>query len=283
MHRAGMAAVVLMALGLCACENTGPDSAARLPPTDPSVLARIQQGGKLVVGVEFDQPGMSEKDPVTGRLTGFDVEIANLIAAQLGVKETDVEFKEIGSSNHEAFLTLGAVDLVVAAYPITDARRAVVGQAGPYLVTGQELLVRQDESAITGPDAVKGKKVCAPSGSAALKTVQRKYGAKPAPAAGVTACVTQLLNQAVDAVTADGAILLGYASQRPGRLRVVGPPFSTVRYGIGFPRGDSKTCAALRQALVQIFANGDWARAFRNTLGRAGVRTPTKPVVDPTC
>jgi glutamate transport system substrate-binding protein len=279
------AATVAVALAVTACGFHTSDSAkARASAAAAaSLMARIQQGSKLVVGVEFNQPGIGVKDPTTGLFSGFDVEIAELIAGRLGVKETDIEFKEVVPSDRESALTTGAVDLVIASYSITDARRAVVGQAGPYLVTGQQLLVRKDDGSISGPAALKGKKVCAMTGSPSLKTMQQKYGAKPAPFATYTECVTQLLNKAVDAVTTDGAILLGYASSQPEQLKVVGAPFSTERYGIGFKRGDSATCAALRQALVQIFADGSWVKAFKQTLGKAGVPTPLKPVVDPTC
>jgi glutamate transport system substrate-binding protein len=279
------AAAVTVALAVSACGLEGSDTAKTRASAAAAgtLMGRIQQGGKLVVGVEFNQPGIGMKDPATGMLSGFDVGIAEAIAGKLGVKETDIEFREVVPDNSETSITTGAVDLVIASYSITDARRAVIGQAGPYLVTGQQLLVRKDDTSIPGPAALKGKKVCAVTGSPSLKTVQQKYGAKPVPIGTYTDCVTQLLNKAVDAVAADGAILLGYAARQPEQLKVVGAPFSTERYGIGFKHGDSATCAALRQALVQIFADGSWAKDFRDTLGKAGVPVPLKPTIDPTC
>jgi glutamate transport system substrate-binding protein len=289
------ATTVTVLLAVTACGGNGSRAvtpagspAATIPASPgvsagPSLMVKIQQGGKLVIGVKFDQPGVGEKDPATGKLSGFDIEIAKAVAAELGVKETDIEFKETVSSNRETFLNTGTVDLVIASYSITDARRAVVGQAGPYYVTGQQLLVRKDDSSITGPDTLKGKKVCSVTGSTSIKTVQEKYGAQPAPFSTYTECVTQLLNKAVDAVTTDGAILLGYAARQPDSLKVVGEPFSTERYGIGFKHGDDQTCAALREALTKMFANGEWAKAFADTLGKAGVPTPEKPTLDSTC
>src|SRR5205823_1982550 len=97
------------------------------------------------------------------------------------VKDSNIEYKETVSANRETFLSTGNVDLVVASYSITDSRRAVVSQAGPYYVTGQQLLVRKDDSSITGPDSLSGKKVCSVTGSTSIKTVQEKYGAQPAP------------------------------------------------------------------------------------------------------
>jgi glutamate transport system substrate-binding protein len=290
------AATAAVALALTACGDKGPDTAAAPATTatataspstsadsGPSLVARIKQSGKLVIGVKFDQPGVGQKDPATGKLSGFDIEVAKLIGAALGIKEQDIEFKETVSGNRETFISTGTVDLVVASYSITDARRAVVSQAGPYYVTGQQLLVRKDDSSITGPDSLKDKKVCSVTGSTSIKTVQEKYGAAPAPFSTYTECVTQLLNKTVDAVTTDGAILLGYASRQPEKLKVVGDPFSTERYGIGFKHGDTDTCSALRDALAKIFGDGSWAKAFADTLGKAGVSTPSAPTVDSTC
>lgn len=289
------ATTVAVGLALTACGSKSSDavtpagspaasvSASPGESAGPSLMEKIKGGGKLVVGVKFDQPGVGEKDPATGKLSGFDISIAKLIAAALGVKDADVEFKETVSANRETFLSAGTVDLVVASYSITDARRAVVSQAGPYYVTGQQLLVRKDDSSITGPDSLKDKKVCSVTGSTSIKTVQEKYGAQPAPFSTYTECVTQLLNKTVDAVTTDGAILLGYASRQPDKLKVVGDAFSTERYGIGFKHGDATTCTALRDALNRIFANGDWAKAFADTLGKAGVSTPSTPTLDANC
>jgi glutamate transport system substrate-binding protein len=289
------AATVTVALTLAACGSKSSDavtpagspaatiSASPSASAGPSLMLKIKEGGKLVVGVKFDQPGVGEKDPATGKLSGFDIDVARLIAAALGVKDTDVEFKETVSANRETFLKAGTVDLVVASYSITDARRAVVSQAGPYYLTGQQLLVRKDDSSITGPDSLKGKKVCSVTGSTSIKTVQEKYGAEPSPFSTYTECVTQLLNKTVDAVTTDGAILLGYASRQPEKLKVVGEPFSTERYGIGFKHDDTTTCTALHDALTKIFADGSWAKAFAETLGKAGVSTPSTPTLDPNC
>ena len=288
------AAALTLALSLAAC---GDDDDTASPPADTSpsddasptasavsgTLDRLQEEGKVVIGVKFDQPGIGEKDPATGELTGFDIEIAKLIAEALGIDEEDIEFKETVSANREPFIKAGTVDLVIASYSITDERRKVVSQAGPYYETGQQLLVREDDTSINGPDDLAGKKVCSVTGSTSIKTVQEKYGAEPAPFSTYTECVQQLLNNSVDAVTTDGAILLGYAAQQPDELKVVGTPFSQERYGIGFAFGDTQMCEFLRDTLQELFDDGSWAEAFNDTLGEAGVETPEVPVLDDRC
>ena len=130
---------------------------------------------------------------------------------------------EAVSESREQLLEGGSFDLVVASYSITDERRELVGQAGPYFTTGQQLLIRvEDEDVITGPDDLAGRKVCSVTGSTSLERVVTEYAADPVGFTTYSECVDQLREDEVDAVTTDGAILLGYAAQRPNLFRVVG-------------------------------------------------------------
>ena len=92
-------------------------------------------------------------------------------------RERQVTWKETISDNREPFLQAGEVDLVLASYSITDERREVVGQAGPYFVTGQQLMVKKG-SDIKSVDDLKGKEVCSVTGSTSLENVEAE-GAKP--------------------------------------------------------------------------------------------------------
>jgi len=170
---------------------------------------------------------------------------------------------------------------VVASFSITPERSARVGQAGPYFVAGQQLLVRKAEDRITGPDQLAGFKVCSVTDSTSLATVQRRYAARPVPRATYTECVQMLLGGQVDAVTTDDAILLGYVGQQPDKLKVVGQPFTTERYGIGYRRGYPSFGQFLTETIRLAEADGSWAEAFARTLGRAGVPMPPAREPDP--
>ncbi|MDN5859746.1 MAG: glutamate ABC transporter substrate-binding protein, partial [Pseudonocardia sp.] len=244
--------------------------------------ARLAQQGSIIVGVKFDQPGIGFKPPGQETPIGFDIEMAKIIAGQLGIPPENIQWKETVSDNREPFLQNKVVDIVIASYSITESRQEVVGQAGPYYVTGQQLLVREeDKEKITGPNDLQGVKVCSVTGSTSIETVTKKYGATPVPFDTYSACVRQLLNGTVDAVTTDGAILLGYAAQNPDQLEVVGPTFSEERYGIGYYKGDTAMCTFLTQRIEESFQNGTWKTAFEKTLGEAGIETPTPPKTDP--
>jgi glutamate transport system substrate-binding protein len=246
-----------------------------------TTMATLAEDGAITIGVKYDQPGIGYLEPGADAPSGFDIEMGKIIAAELGIAPEDIEWKETVSDNREPFLQNGTVDLVLASYSITDERRQVVGQAGPYYVTGQQLLVREeDKEEIQGPEDLEGKKVCSVTGSTSIQTVTEEYGANPVPFDTYSACVTQLQNGSVDAVTTDGAILLGYAAQAPDELEVVGETFSEERYGVGFKKGDTAMCEFLNQTIQESFENGSWAEAFEATLGQSGVETPEPPELD---
>jgi glutamate transport system substrate-binding protein len=282
--RALVAAALALPLVLTACGGDDSDAATDVASDTNfeagTTMAKLSDAKSVKIGIKFDQPGIGYKKPGTDTPEGFDVEMGKIIAAKLGIQPDQIEWVETVSKNREPFLQNATVDMVIASYSITDERRKVVGQAGPYYVTGQQLLVRKDDSSITGPDALTGKKVCSVTGSTSIKTVEEKYKAAPVPFATYTECVQQLLNNSVDAVTTDGSILLGYAAQQPDKLKVVGEAFSEERYGVGFKKGDNAFCTFLNDTFTGAFDDGSWQKAYEDTLGKGGGETPAKPALD---
>jgi len=284
-RKAVIAAALAASMGiLAACGGGGGgDHASVDVKADPGLTGAaktLADKGSIKIGVKFDQPGVSNKEPGSDTPVGFDDEMGRIVAAHLGIEPSKIQWIETVSDNRESFLQDGTVDLVIASYSITPDRRKVVGQAGPYYVTGQQLLVRSDNSTIKGPNDLKNAKVCSVEGSTSLARVQDDYGAKPVPFSTYSECVDQLKNKTVDAVTTDGAILLGYAAQDPDNLKVVGKPFSEERYGIGYKKGAPGMCQFLNKAIQESFKDGSWADAFQKTLGKSGVDTPTQPTLD---
>lgn len=234
----------------------------------------------LKIGVKEDQPGLGFKGP-DGKYTGFDVEIAKAVAKQLGVDENNIQWVTTVSANREPFIQQGKVDLVVASYTITDDRKNKVSFAGPYYVAGQDLLVRSDETAITGPDTLDGKKVCSVTGSTPAKRIKTDH-----PKAHLqefdtySKCVAALLGKTVDAVTTDDIILAGYATQNAGKVKVVGKPFSKEPYGIGLAKDDKKGRDAINNALQKIYDSGEYKSIWDRTLGLGGTPAPTAPTLN---
>jgi glutamate transport system substrate-binding protein len=281
-------ATTLLVLGLAACGNAGSDDEsgpdvevsdnAAASFDDGTRMKELADAGKITIGVKFDQPGIGFKGATDDVPTGFDPEIGTILAASLGIAPEDITWTETISANREPFLQKGQVDLVIASYSITDERRQVVGQAGPYYVTGQQLLVKKG-SDISTIDDVKGTEVCSVTGSTSLDQIEAK-GATPRGFDTYSECVDQVLNGTVDAMTTDGAILLGYAAENPDQLEVVVDPFSEERYGVGYGKDHPEMCQWIVDTLTQAEDDGDWDAAFEATLGQSGVDTPEPPEMD---
>lgn len=277
-------------LALSACGDAGSDSEGDSGP-DVEVeeqdfeagtrMAELQEAGTVKIGVKFDQPGVGFKSAASDTPTGFDPSIGKILAAKLGIDADDIEWVETVSANREPFLQNGTVDFVIASYSITDDRRKVVGQAGPYYVTGQSLLVAKDDDSIKSAEDLDGKKVCSVTGSTSIETVEKQFGATPAGFDTYSECVDQLLNDSVDAVTTDAAILLGYAAEDPDKLKVVGEPFSEERYGIGYGKDSPELCEFINESLTTAFEDGTWEEAFDSTLGKGGGEAGDPPTLDP--
>jgi glutamate transport system substrate-binding protein len=284
----GALSASLFALSLAACGNAGSssDEGADVKVKDDAAssfedgtrMKELADSGKIVIGVKYDQPGIGFKGATDDMPVGIDPEMGKILAASLGIAAEDITWKETISDNREPFLQKGEVDLVIASYSITDDRRKVVGQAGPYYVTGQQLLVAKG-SDIKSVDDLKGKEVCSVTGSTSLDNVEAK-GAKPRGFDTYSECRDQVLNGSIDSMTTDGAILLGYAAEDPDKLEVVGEPFSEERYGIGYSKDHPEMCQWITDTIKKAEDDGTWADAFEATLGKSGVDTPEPPAMD---
>jgi glutamate transport system substrate-binding protein len=227
----------------------------------------------LKIGIKFDQPGLGLKKGT--EYTGFDVDVAKYVAKELGTDAADITWVQAPSAQRENLIANGQVDMVVATYSITDERKQKVSFAGPYFIAGQDLLVRADDSSITGPDSLKGKKLCSVTGSTSAQKVKDAYpGVQLQEFATYSECLPALANKGVDALTTDDTILAGFASQPEyaGKFKVVGKPFSQENYGIGLKKGDTATCEKVNAAISKMISDGSWQKAIDANLGPAGYK-----------
>ena len=230
----------------------------------------------LKIGIKFDQPGLGLNEG--GKYTGFDVDVATYIAGKLGTTPDKIQWIQAPSAQRETLIDTNQVDLVVATYSITDARKEKVSFAGPYFIAGQDLLVRADDNSITGPESLEGKQLCSVTGSTSAQNVQKKVpGVNLREFSTYSECVAALVAKGangVDALTTDDTILAGYASQAQyaGKLKVVGKPFSTERYGVGLKKGNTELCTKVNDAIKAMIDDGSWQKFVDNNLGAANYK-----------
>ncbi|MFI6830666.1 glutamate ABC transporter substrate-binding protein [Kribbella sp. NPDC050241] len=260
---------IIAALGIAGLAATG--LVACGDDTNSSSGSGASGGEKVTIGIKFDQPGLGLKEGAD--YTGMDVDVAKYVAKELGYG--DITFKESPSAQRETLLANGQVKMIFATYSITDKRKEKVSFGGPYMVAGQDLLVRSDNTDITGPESLGGKKLCSVTGSTSAQKVKDQFAdtVQLQEYDTYSKCVEALGAGAIDALTTDNTILAGYAAQEAnkGKFKVVGKTFSTERYGVGLKKGDTETCTKVNDALKKMVDSGEWQKAFDKNLGQAGL------------
>jgi glutamate transport system substrate-binding protein len=287
---AALAVVAVLALGVSACggDDDGGDAGGNVNTEATfaagSTMQKLKDAKKLKVGTKFDQPGFGLKG-LDGKPAGFDVEIAKIIGAELGLTGDQIEFSEAPSAVREQVIEQGTVDIVVATYTINDTRKQRISFAGPYYEAGQTILVRTDESAITGPDSFKttGKKVCSVTNSTPANNI-KKYLANEAQQLVLfdtyQKCIDALTGNQVDAVTTDNVILLGFISRNEGKFKLAGDTFTKEPYGVGLKKDDKVFRDWINDVLEKASSDGRYKKAWDDTAGKIpNAELPAMPAI----
>ncbi|TQM78029.1 amino acid ABC transporter substrate-binding protein (PAAT family) [Saccharothrix saharensis] len=270
-----------------AVELTEPPSAADVPPAscDPtaslrptgplpppgqmpagSTMARIQARGRLIAGVDQNTYLMGFRNPFSGELEGFDVDLAREVARAVFGDPDAIQFTVLTSEQRIPALERREVDIVVRTMTATCDRWQKVNFSTVYLQAGQRVLVPSG-SDVTGIESLGGKRVCATKGSSSLANVATA-ASRPVPVSvpNWTDCLVMLQQGQVDAISTDDTILAGFAAQDP-YTKVVGPQFTAEPYGMAFPKADEDFVRLVNALLERLRADGTWARLHERWLG----------------
>ena len=268
----GLVAVMLIA---AACGGGGDggggdgagsgDSGAQPQFDAGTTMAELQDKGKVIIGVKFDVPPFGFKNPQTGEVEGFDVDMGKIVAEKLGVEP---EFVEAITDNRIPFLEDGTVDLILSTMTITTDRDAEIDYSRPYFIAHGRILVPKSSDIQGIEDLTAGTRVCTALGSTYETTLS-----KQAPKAELelvdsySECTELLGNGAIDAISTDDVILTGMIIQDDS-LHMVGDRLTVEPYGIGLPDGDSELQQFLDGVVEETFDNGEWDRLYQKWVGR---------------
>jgi glutamate transport system substrate-binding protein len=282
---AALAAVAALALGACGDNGDGSNGADTPEFEAGTTMADLAEAGAIRVGTKYDQPGFGLVN-LDGVPEGFDVEIAKIIAEELGIGEDGIQWVETPSAVREEVLERDEVDIVVATYTINDERKQRIDFAGPYYIAGQHIMVPADDTEITGPDSFEAgdKTVCSVQGSTPSENI-RPYLANEDEQLVLfdvySRCVEAMNAGDVDAVTTDNVILLGFIAEDPDAYKLVeSGTFTDEPYGIGVQKGDTAFRDFINNVLEEIVADGRYNQAWQETAGQFDPELPTPPTVD---
>lgn len=244
---------------------------------------KIKAAGVLKRGGTDTGPIFSLKDPMTGRIAGFDAGIADLLAHYItGGKDVSklVALSQTTVDTRETMLQNNTVDVVVATYTITPKRAEKIAFAGPYYSSGASVQVKASDTTIKSYKDLAGKKVVTETNSTALTAIKDNIpNAEVITFTENDACVAAVEDGRAVAYVLDESILLSNALKNP-KVKVVGQPFTVDPYGVGVNKDDAAAKAFVNGFLQKIFDSGDWAKLFKATIGLySDVPNPTPPKI----
>ena len=262
--------------------NSGPVAADDVVASSAWASA-VKEAGVLKTGGTKTAPVFSLEDATTGEVSGFDTAIGQVLARYIIGGSDDartlLDITQVTSDTREVVLGNGSVQAVIATYTITPERAKKIDFAGPYYSSGQAVLVRADESKITGVSDLAGVKVAVQSGSSSIKALQEAAPkAEQTPFNDHNTCLSALETRQVDAYVVDESLLLS-AMQGSDAFKIVGEPFTQDPYGIGLPQG-SDAKAFVNAFLKKIYDDGTWEKIWQATIGViTGGDAPKPPAI----
>jgi polar amino acid transport system substrate-binding protein len=239
-----------------------------------SAMARIVQRGRLVVGVSQNAYLFGYRDPATGDLVGFDIDIAREMARALFGDPNKIQLRAIATADRIPMIRSGAVDLVVRQTTMTCQRWQDVSFSSEYYSASQRVLVL-DNSPVKGMADLAGKKVCAAAGSTSIANIAAKLsGAVPVSGVDASDCLVLLQQGQIEAISTDDAILAGFAAQDPNTHLVPGPAISAEPYGIMVAKGSPELVRFVNGVLERLRVDGTWSAIYRRWLSSLGAAAP---------
>jgi ABC-type amino acid transport substrate-binding protein len=266
------ALVLVLGLFVAACgDDEEPAGGGAEPAADAekfpadTTMGRIQEAGEIKIGVKYDVPPFGFKNPDSGDIEGFDVDLGQAIADKLGV---EANFVEAISDNRIPFLQDGTVDLVLSTMTINAERDQEIDFSEPYYIARGRILVPQD-SDITGVGDLAGKKVCTALGSTYEETLKEQApDAELRLVDSYSECLELVQNGAVDAVSTDDVILTGMIIQDDTLKLTEGEPLTTEPYGAGIKDGDAQFKEFVDGVVADYKSGGGWAEAYEKWIGQ---------------
>ncbi len=249
-----------------AAEPTG-DCSEQTPAPSSSLSGRkvqeIQSKGTLIVGVDQNSYNWGFRNPQSGQLEGFDIELSRAIAKAVLGDPGKVTFRTVTTAKRIEAIRNGTVDMVVRTMTINCDRRKEIAFSAPYFSTGQRMVVPKSDKSTTVAQGLKGKRACAAQQSSSETELKKPgYG---------TSSVTIVENQLdclvlmqlgkVDATLTDSSLAAAQSAQDP-TVRLVDENIIPAKLGIGLKQEDTDLTALVNQILLDYRANGGWRAAY---------------------
>ena len=238
-----------------------PFAGGTFPVSAGDHLAEIKSSGVLRWGADAEggAPYVYPDPQKPEQLIGFECELADALAARLGVKAQMVQNQW---DQLIPALERGNFDIILNGLELTadNQRRIVMTQ--PYYVYAQQIVTRKDTEGLTHLEDLKGKAVGVLSSTAAQRLLDKMGGADARIYPGNVESFRDLKAHRIDAVLLDLPIAIFYAKPDT-ELKFSGESFAPGYYGIGVRKEDTSLLLALNTAIQQLADDHTLERIYR--------------------
>lgn len=221
---------------------------------EPDQLARIQSSGEITVATEGTWAPWTYHDE-DGALVGYDVEVAQAIAAKLGVTAT---FAETAWDGIFAGLSAGRFDLAANGVEVTEERAQTYDFSVPYGYIRTALVVRGDNADIASFEDLAGKRT-ANSIASTYMTLAESYGAEAIGVDTLDQTMEMVLSGRADATLNAEVSVYDYLRVHPDAdIKIVALTDDASEVAIPVRKGDDSASllAAVNQAIEELRADG---------------------------
>lgn len=259
--------------------DTSCDTTKSLPPAENSngdKIRRIRQRGSLIVGVDQNSYNWGFRNPQTGRIEGFDIDLARAIAKSILGDPDKVVLKSVPTSQRIVAVQSQDVDLVVRTMTITCDRMKQVAFSTPYFRVAQRLVVPKSAHVTSLAQGLKGKRACVAQNSSSHIELTRdsRGAASVTPLENQLDCLVLMQQGLVDATLTDNVLAAAQAAQDP-MVEVAGEPLLPAYMGVAMNTSDPDLVAWVNQVLVDYRSSGGWQSSYNHWLAASMGNSPS--------
>jgi polar amino acid transport system substrate-binding protein len=243
-------------------------------------MATIEHRGYLRAGVDQNTLLWAYRDPVTGGLAGFDIDMVDQVAKAIfgDTWSSHVRYVIVPNADRVSAVQSGQVDIVAETMTIRCDREKSVDFSTEYYDAGQAILVPNGSPIHSAAD-LGGRTVCAAAGSTSLTNLAvLPHPPKLMAVTNQTDCLIMLQQHQVDAISTDDTILDGLAAQDPDVHVLSGVRLSDEPYGMAISKNHTEFTRFVNGVLARERADGTWTRIWKHWIGpTAGTAPPSPP------
>lgn len=254
---------VVMLFSVTACGAVNTVSNQSTAPAKQNTLSQVKTQGVLTIGTEGTYAPFTFHD-ATGKLTGFDVDLATEVAKRIGVKP---QFVETPWDGMFAGLNASRFEMIANEVGIKPDRQQKYDFSTPYISSKAVLIVKDQNSSIHSFADVKGKKL-AQSLTSNFADIAKQDGAQVVADQGFNDSMQLLLSGRVDGTINDSLSFLDFKKHNPNAsVKVAAEATDASKSGFMFQKGDGSLVKAVDNALSQIIQDGTYQKISEKWFG----------------